>query len=214
MPIELYASIMILGLQLGFGRKQWRLAAYVLALPAAWLISPFFGAFIAGLILANLTAAKDGSVRVSRNRIATLFFLGILAVAPLVPRQLVSPNVIVAILLFMATLSSESAKRFLSSRLSSFLGRISFSIYILHGIVIFSLGEFLHRFAHSSAAILMVNAVIVLACVLFALCFQWVDSVGIQTARWVSTLIFSRAMIQRNSGRPDITYRAKPASDE
>jgi len=155
MPIELAGSVLVFSFCALVGTRSWRLAAYVFALGVA-VIRPgltYYGAFVAGMIFAE--SYDWPVVAQSVWRPLLIFILGALLAVSL-PTGSARLYLLVAVLMFYGMMRCRPLKTMLESRVSRFLGRISFSLYLFHAIVLwtFSLQGMLWLTRHAAASTL------------------------------------------------------------
>jgi peptidoglycan/LPS O-acetylase OafA/YrhL len=147
---EFYGSFLVFGLLLAFGRSSWRWAGYGAAI--VLLYSTYYMAFPIGVAIAALTAReRPGGAPLLALAIAGIGLIlasypnysareGIWIV-PLVvfgeDARLISRILGAACLLLAATLSP--AARSIDHPISRFLGRISYSVYLIHYTILSSL---------------------------------------------------------------------------
>ncbi|MBF0163339.1 MAG: acyltransferase [Magnetococcales bacterium] len=99
-------------------------------------------------------------------------------------------------LLFYHILASDRSKAFFQNRLSRFLGRISFSLYLIHATVMSSVGIHLSTFDPLDR--LQINGIVLVASIVAAMAFQPIDRFSIDLARR-----FSWKMQELSMGRSD-----------
>lgn len=148
MSIELFGSALIIVLLALFGRAHWRMwlygALFVFVVSFASNY-PFFGMyslFVAGMMLAEWHVS--GACRFPGHKyvLAGLFVLGFLA--PLLSGHKASAFYMSAVVGFCAAVFYlRPLQHFFEGRVSRFLGRISFPLYLLHGPIMYSFSLFL-----------------------------------------------------------------------
>ncbi len=168
MRYELVGSYIIFALLALFGHVKKRYIVYFLyaAIIAglAVYIDLYYTAFILGLFLSDLHNNYGGFPRTSFFRFAVLllfasglFFGSFPYIYPvhtmygylLIPVPFVKNNAFVlyhiagAFLLMWSVLNADSAKKALSRKLFRFLGKLSFSLYLTHFIILCSFSAFL-----------------------------------------------------------------------
>jgi peptidoglycan/LPS O-acetylase OafA/YrhL len=148
MPIELSGSFLIFGILALSSRSGWDFYAWVgAALLFCWRYQPLLICFVYGLVLARLSLRAD-LARLGNSRAGD-----ILALAPLAAviacsiMQRGRPGLhlwpVVAALFVTVPMLSRTARMVFETRLSRFLGEISFPLYLTHSLVICSAGSYL-----------------------------------------------------------------------
>lgn len=211
MTYEFYGSLIVFGFIALFGRSPKRLWFYALAI----LIfrRKYYLAFVLGMLLADLSTGERnpfrkvtaglpfvllllaglllGSVPAGRPLDGT--FYGVLtAIAK--PRTL---HILGAFLVMLALLHLKPLQRFLSHKPFVFLGRISFSMYILHVILIGTLSSWLMLrlvpyFSYHAAFLMTAGMTFPVLMVLSHYAYKYVDSAGINMSQSVYKLIVRR----------------------
>jgi peptidoglycan/LPS O-acetylase OafA/YrhL len=91
-----------------------------------------------------------------------------------------------ATLLILGSISIPATRAFLENRLSSWLGAICFPLYLIHGPVIWLLGEPLMRnLGHGIAAKIVIEFAVIAASLLAARSFLWTERLAIAIARYI-----------------------------
>lgn len=153
MPVELMGSFMIYGFLALFKRSnavQWGIS---LLLALAFLCStPLYACFIMGYLIAELNRIFVGKItRKGSDIFLVCAFLAVSGVAIL--RQFIewgdfvtydAATCLIATALVTSVSFSSGLRAFFSNRLSKFLGRISFPLYLIQIIVICSWSSFLY----------------------------------------------------------------------
>ncbi|MEI7606535.1 MAG: acyltransferase [Rhodospirillaceae bacterium] len=153
MPIEIVGSFMVYGIILFTGR--WRRLVVGVMLPGCFWLGSHLTAFLLGIVLAEI-AGWGGfrHWRISRSAAATSVFVLLLALglANWGGVYLTAPPAmsVTAALVVLAVLGSARVSVPLEGRVSQWLGRRSFSIYLTHLIVICSASSSLYlELAHA-----------------------------------------------------------------
>jgi peptidoglycan/LPS O-acetylase OafA/YrhL len=201
MPIELAGSLLVVGLLWLTGLRRIRYLAYALALGILGWWMPLLAAFIVGIVLAEIN--ESGIAERVRPQ-AGYLLIPSLAAAALLPGQGGIPYLAVATLIAFSTSFSAIGRRFLSSRLSRFLGEVSFPLYLLHGLVIFSYGTWILGKTSTPAFLLIANVSIAVIAVAVSWLFRWIDILGIKAAQLVS-----RRILTPNAANPNANEAAR-----
>lgn len=196
MPFEAVGSAMVLSLLWFVGSFRVRFLIY--AALFTWLLSrPMYAAFLVGILFAefnNLTIRPQSRYRISL--MATALLGPSLLLVAMLPGRSESVLLGVSAAVAACAVLSEPAKVFLSNGVSSFLGKVSFPLYILHGVITFSFGTWLQRITADAGSILLANLLIVAAAILFAWVCRWIDTAGIVASHNVSRcLLFARQKV-------------------
>jgi peptidoglycan/LPS O-acetylase OafA/YrhL len=187
MPIELVWSFAVFALF----AAPWRLLRRCLALALTVLLFDhasacfFAGYLIADLIAAQRTHSQPRSAMVGVITIALAMALATLRSAPLTYPindilQTVAGRNLVAIMLLLGVSQSPLAQSALSGRVSRFLGRISFSLYLVHLLIICSASSALFLSLHGKLPVSMEMLIVAIFTVtvsivcawMFAACFE------------------------------------------
>lgn len=180
MPVELAGSIVVVALLWAVGRHRFRFIVYALALGVLCWLSPFLCAFIVGIVLAECSMI---AARATLAKIAKLLLLPCLAATWILPGQGYATYLGVAAPLSFSLLFSPSTNAFLSNPLSRWLGRASFPLYLLHGLVIFSFGSAVIPRANGPVLLALAYLATIGLALLVAWKFRWADSLGVSAAR-------------------------------
>jgi peptidoglycan/LPS O-acetylase OafA/YrhL len=192
MPVEFKGSLLIFGLLFLFSRvpgitRTWRLAM-VCALTTFLLIfsTQFFACFTAGYVLAELVHAP-----LHLNKWLRMASLGLVAasfgIAAGTGQKNDTSDALQAIGVVMAALFWPLMKRFLSTSLSVWLGRVSFPLYLIHMPVIAAAGSMYLTLHHNAlSAPVAVHATVILAfiaCILSSVLLLPVEQLSVRLSR-------------------------------
>lgn len=152
MPIEMLGSMLLFLMLALIGQFPDQMRGFRIMTGLLFLVSPELGAFFLGAFLTRyrLTGQRWAFFEDNRRPL-TLLTLGVVVLTATGTHVLSMPavfksaaNVLVAVALIFVIMHSPSLRRiFGENRLSLFLGQISFTLYILHYIVITTLLSFL-----------------------------------------------------------------------
>lgn len=196
-------------------KPKWRWIAYAAAIPLTW--KTYYIAFILGMTLSELTSSpKFGSHWVRRNPyfVSILLLLGLfLGSIPMhhtdwegTLYQYLSPtiwrpayHIAGAYLLVMAVIHGRHLKHMLSTHPFKFLGEISFSMYLLHIVVIQYVGHKLipmiapYTGPHAAVGIMAIPtfALIFLASAIFR---KYIDNTSIRLSNKIGIYIKNRCL--------------------
>jgi peptidoglycan/LPS O-acetylase OafA/YrhL len=96
-------------------------------------------------------------------------------------------------LLTLAALEMPAMRRFFSSRPAVFLGRISYSLYLVHGSIVLLLGRLVGAPGSAPAALLFFGTVALVSCGVAALGWRWIEQPSIRAGRALLALFAQRA---------------------
>ncbi|MFL9988075.1 acyltransferase family protein, partial [Paraburkholderia sediminicola] len=148
MQIEFFGSFPIFSLLALFGHLERRWIPYGLAFIAVRLINPDLISFMMGLFIAELyqfEQVRPVLVRKISKVAASVMLAGVVALPVFVfhylPRSVFSDvATLAASVIVVSTIMLRQMQMVFTSRVSIFLGKISFSLYLVHPLVICSLG--------------------------------------------------------------------------
>lgn len=151
MPIEFVGSFLVLGYCALFGKRSGEslyLAPLLIGITLLMINVPIYACFVIGYALAELHACENFRSDRWVQHLATLAF----AVPVICSTWFRSDNEAVVVaqatLLVFAVTFSPPLRRFFSSKVSDFLGSISFPLYLLHFAVICSFTSSLYPWLH------------------------------------------------------------------
>jgi len=212
MQIELFGSMLVFALALFLIRLRSRRLLYY---PLLFLfLNTYYMGFILGMILSDLYNSNDKDRFQIKNRalITALLFFGLFLgsytqgsqhnpIYQIMNTQLFSNNVVVyyslgASLIMVALLNSDTFKTILTNKYLVLLGEISFSVYVLHRIVICSFSSWLFVLLSHSTSYLtafVVTFIVSMVIILFSsyLFYFFIDLNGIRLSKWIFETFFS-----------------------
>lgn len=198
-PFELWGSALVLGALFVAGRLERRGWLYALLGAVAYLVNPIYSAFIIGLALAEIHASRvlERHVAALVPLFLLLLLIGWACAGLLLPSIGSHPgaHLLVATILTMACVFGRPIAGFLSGGLSRYLGRISFTLYLIHGPLMLAYGNNAYRWVDAPTDLqrLLLNLSIVAVCVGSATLLAPMDWLGIASAKRFSGFITSRA---------------------
>ncbi|MGB6103630.1 MAG: acyltransferase [Pusillimonas sp.] len=203
MSVEFMGSVLIIAMLAIVRRHRLRFLVYIVVLAIAYTTYPLYAAFIFGLLLAEV---RPEALRTSTQRllstVATIalgpMLLSIAWIADPWPNRHIL--VLFACGLSICLFYSDATRRFLSNPVSSFLGSISFSLYLLHAATI-HIFEGLFMPLGSSPYVIAAGGILIAAIsVVLAWVFRPIDTLGIRVSRRVGRLLTASGAVYINSG--------------
>lgn len=199
MPVEMQGSILVFAFLLLAGKSRFRRAAgHALFLSFTyWHTSPFFAMAI-GVVIADFSGSilHNKLRRSAHAKFMVVILLVAAFTAAALRREVQEVRLLSACAgaVIYAVLISAGLQRMLTTPLSLWLGKISFSLYLVHIVVICSFTSWLYLTlghgqrleASAAAAVGLVTAVI---CVAAAALFFPVERLGISSGRKFSAAV-------------------------
>jgi peptidoglycan/LPS O-acetylase OafA/YrhL len=201
--VELFGSFLLFSTLAFFGNQKRRIYLYLFVMAVTGFLKPQLTSFIVGLCLAEFHASRH-FISISRSRVVRLT-LGVLTIpvvaSPILMFHYFDRSALPILGTLTATLIVASALVFkgfqavLSSRLSRFMGNISFSLYLLHPLVICSLVSWYVTIQHGqlSRPMLIVSAAVLalFTSIAAARAFVFVDNAGVKLSRRFSIFVLA-----------------------
>jgi peptidoglycan/LPS O-acetylase OafA/YrhL len=131
MGLELYGSALVFASVLFVRWTRWRWMVFAIAASVGFEFSPFYVSFVIGSIFAWIYVNPPVGAERFRALAPYVLIAGLILTWFLPGQEFNWPLVISAMLTFGAVFSPR-ARAFLSNKCSAFLGRISFSLYLIH----------------------------------------------------------------------------------
>lgn len=114
-----------------------------------------------------------------------------------VMKSFVKPQAIGAVCLFYVCLQSRWAFALLSTRVATFFGEISYSLYLIHLLVIGSLSGIVFSMlfwslalSYTLSAVLTFSVTIGVSVLLAKICTRWIEDKGVAFSKWVYGAVF------------------------
>lgn len=179
MPIEFIGSFLVLSYCALFGKRTQApnslpLMPFVIGISLLMLYVPIYSCFIIGYLLAELFA----STRLRNSRgvqsLAAVLF-GVAVICSTWFRTDSEPLMVLqATAIVFAVSFSPWLRRFFSSRISEFLGKLSFPLYLIHFAVICSFTSSLYLWLHDKPlSNLMISTITLVSSVAVSLLAAW-----------------------------------------
>jgi peptidoglycan/LPS O-acetylase OafA/YrhL len=204
MTIEFYGSMLVFTMALLFGSLRNRWTFYLAA--ALVFINFYYLAFVIGMVFADLFNGKKPMFKTDNKIILFIIlifglFLGSYPISPLTEGSLygfldngffgapkVTYHIIGAGMIMYVLLNSRDLQNIFSSPVPLFLGKISYSLYLVHFLVIssFTCALFLSLypvFSYGSAVLISVLLSLLLIIPLSYLFYKHVDMAGVKLSK-------------------------------
>jgi len=204
MTIEFYGSMLVFTMALLFGSLRNRWTFYLAAVLIS--INFYYLAFVIGMLFADLFSSKTRVFKTDNKIILFVIlisglFLGSYPVSPLTGDSLygflnngffeapkVTYHVIGAGMVMYVLLNSRDLQRVFSSPVPVFLGKISYSLYLVHFLVIssFTCALFLYLYpvlSYGPAVLVSIVLSLLLIMPLSYLFYKYVDMAGIKLSK-------------------------------
>lgn len=192
MQYELAGSAIVFLVLAVCRRSPARFIVYAILTAALYVRFPLHALFVIGIVLAELRPdAVPDRARRRLAKAANLGFVPALISTAWLPGSDLHIWALVGSALAFCLVSSPQARALLSSRPSVFLGNISFTLYLLHALLIRAVGMPLLERASSPLEIALADLTVVTVVLLIAWLLRWIDAAGIGTARFVGGVLGS-----------------------
>lgn len=209
MPIEMLGSMAIygyLGVYRAAGRVYWRVLGLLTLV--LYVLQPELACFFVGLMLAEAVSGRTGGAAAPRQattslrRFAPLTVFALAFAASVFLRGNNWLTSLLAACIVLGVVHSKLLRGFFSNGLSTFLGRISFPLYLVHIVFVCSWSAYLlmvlPRIGGSEALALAFNFVsTVTICVAAAVAFLPIEGFSVavskRVARWLTGGVMSQA---------------------
>ncbi|WP_187487490.1 acyltransferase family protein [Duffyella gerundensis] len=194
MPIEMMGSLFIYAYLAIFRREKFIPLVSIALLVYFFFNNSFLLCFMAGYVLAELKKKKDYKVTGFKDAVMFLSFLSIVYLDTYYRPGTESHQALEAILIVCIISYSSILSKAFSSNISKFMGRISFSLYLVQIVVICSLSSYLKIFLEDANVNIytsaFINLIITLAaCILFARILAPVDEWSVQISKKIAMCI-------------------------
>jgi peptidoglycan/LPS O-acetylase OafA/YrhL len=208
MPYELAGSFIALLSALVFRHTRWRFGSFLVMTAIVLTVAP--GAYKMLALFPVGCALADCHLRGWLSSIPTplgvVLFCSGFAIPIFVPYSVATWGS-AATLLILGSISIPVTRAFLENRLSSWLGAICFPLYLIHGPVIWLLGEPLMRsLGHGIAAKVVIEFAAIAASLVAAVSFLWTEHLAIATARYIGAAGASVVLDRRRAGQSSREY--------
>lgn len=155
--------------------------------------SYLFSLFIFGIICASDNNTKEGIANIKNNILLVIIFIisifistypfprwnveviGLYKYINFSENQALVHNTwhfLGAILFFTVALNSEIIKRLFSAKVCVWIGKLSFSIYVIHNVVVFNLEHFIHLDLSREKNFILMTLITVIICILVSIPFE------------------------------------------
>ena len=204
MTIEFYGSMLVFAMALLFGVQRTRWTFYLAA--AVLFFNSYYFAFVIGMVLADTFNSKTSMFKTDNKIILSILlisglFLGSYPVGTVTNDSLygflnnglfqtpkLTYHILGASMIMYVLLNSRWLQNIFSSSVPVFLGKISYSLYLIHFLVISSftcaLFLFLHSvFQYGTAVFISCFLSVLLIIPLSYLFYKYVDMVGVRISK-------------------------------
>lgn len=191
MNIEWMGSLIVLAFLVVFRTSKLRFLAYFGLIIWFFKYHPFYATFMFGVVLAEMRQEVIPENFKKKISLFAKILLGptLLAAAWLPGKENPQLWVAVGCVFAFCLISMDASMRFFSTRISKFLGSISFPMYLLHGPIIwvFSI-PFLNK-ASSPVEILFSDLLVIVAILIISWLLRGIDTLGIIVAKTMGSLL-------------------------
>ncbi len=215
MRYELFGSYLVFIFLLALGVNKYRFIAYGLLAVIFW--DSYYVAFIIGMFLSDITTKEVYKSKLRVNSFVKMLLAILAIIAASYPMGVKKPvglyslitfstqpfsaqmyHILAAIIILFFVLTDARIQGILESKIPNFLGKISFSLYLLHWIVVFSLSSFLVLVLRKANIAYPVN--IAIACsvsipIMFAvswLFYKYIDTQSMKLANGFSKYVLGK----------------------
>jgi peptidoglycan/LPS O-acetylase OafA/YrhL len=193
MSIEIFGSCLVLMLCAICGGSKLNLLFYAIATVVAIIFSPYYAAFFIGIIFAELYAQRKlkDSNWVALASLTTGAFLAIF-----LPTAGSHMYLLISVLFFYGIIGSPIMKNIMENKLSRFMGKISFTLYLLHAIIMWTFSLLGVNFlikngADNHANLFLINLFTILISILLSRCLVYIDELSVLISRRFSRVAIS-----------------------
>jgi peptidoglycan/LPS O-acetylase OafA/YrhL len=204
MHIEFFGSFLVFGVLALFGdlRKRW--IPYGIVFIVGWFVGRDLMPMLMGLFIAEMYQCEKVRLLLDKRaaKIVASILLFVAVISPIlifhyVPRSMFDiPGSAAAVIVVVSVMMLRPLQKIFSRRLSRFFGKISFSLYLVHPLVICSFGSwyFIALYEYMSRPVLITSSAtfIVVFSIVCARAFMVVDSWGVREARRFSSMVLMR----------------------
>jgi len=205
MAYELCGSAMVIGTLFVAGKSKYRFSLYLAIGVLALFVEVFYINFIIGIVFADIYSAplKHRYANLWKYLPSAALVAGLIASVFLRRESSAFHFLASAALISFGVIFDKHAARAMSSKLSRFLGRISFPLYLIHSTVFFSYSLWVFGIwgstAESSFEVkILLNISTVLVSILAAIALTPADTFGV----WLSKK-FSAVFVRKPSSAQD-----------
>lgn len=192
MPIEFIGSFLTLFLCAIFGKIKYRLVVYGAVLIVAIYLKSYYSAFIAGILFAEMYLKYEPGKH--PTYIPIIFFIIGACLAIQVLNSSFYLYLLTAVILFYGMMYAKNIKKFLESKTSIFMGRISFTLYMLHAIVMWCFTLPIYNLLRINALdtpsqILLLNLISIALSIFLSYKLVFIDEISISFSHKFSSLM-------------------------
>lgn len=197
MSLEYFGSLLVFFYVLLVSKAKNKWWIYLPGLMFFSIFNSYYSYFISGVIMSELYIHnywnKFLQTKIKENFYNKLIYVfDILIVLMLVKPNFCNNQLLYCFLLVFCIMNSMFAKKFFECRLSKYLGKISFSIYLMHIPVIISISSYLllkHLTFTANEKIFYIGIPSVIISLILAHFFTYIDQFGIKAGKIISDKI-------------------------
>jgi peptidoglycan/LPS O-acetylase OafA/YrhL len=190
MTYEIAGSAAILAALAVAGTLRWRMAAYLLLSALAYCVEPFYCSFLVGVLVAEVYI-MDEFARLKRliRLAAPILIVAAVILAAQLPGKNEPFYLCVSTMFFIGCVFSRRSRRFFENGASLFLGRISYSLYLIQTVVLYTLALHLSAWSqnadYGAKGLITADGLTVIVSLLLARGLVIVDEASIAASRWI-----------------------------
>ena len=213
MHYELFGSFVVFGIISIFGNIRNRSIIYIVCILLTY--NTYYLAFILGIILSDANSNCDKFINSFNSKYLKIFLLviGLILCSypsgidvketiyeymriPKIDDIVAFYHILGSFLIIIILLKSDILKRFFALKIPLFFGKISFSMYIIHLIILCSFSSFLfskiiNNFRYYQAFIIMLMISLIIIILILYYIYKYVDCIAIKLSKKIYKKYFS-----------------------
>lgn len=213
MHYELFGSFVVFGIISIFGNIRNRSIIYIVCILLTY--NTYYLAFILGIILSDANSNCDKFINSFNSKYLKIFLLviGLILCSypsgidmketiyeymriPKIDDIVAFYHILGSFLIIIILLKSDILKRFFALKIPLFFGKISFSMYIIHLIILCSFSSFLfskiiNNFRYYQAFIIMLMISLIIIILISYYIYKYVDCIAIKLSKKIYKKYFS-----------------------
>lgn len=190
MPFELWGSCLVIGTLFVASRLRRRFIIYLLVSIIAYQLNTIYMAFLLGMVFAEIYICDARQKHLGKiGMLAALAIFPALVISWKLPTLSTTPfpvYLIASSLLCFGFIFNNNFSKLLSGKLSHFLGKISFPLYLVHAPIFYAFSAHLYQIAGSDpsdATKFLINIVTVVVAIFVAFLLIPVDQLGMTLSK-------------------------------